>query len=465
MSLKKYIKNIFKKRNINTLSKQLLLSYNTTRNQEQIKYLCHAPFKSMLFTNNGRVLSCCFNRQAILGEYPKQSLKEIWFGHNAEDLRSHIKKNNLDFGCFVCKNHLLNTEFNTVKARMFDHLPENTKGYPSMMEFDLDNTCNLECVMCNADNSSSIRQKSPLYAHYKTPYNEDFVKELEEFIPHLYQASFAGGEPFLIKLYETIWEKMLQLNPNICITVTTNGTVLNDKIKNLLDSGSFEISISLDSINKETYQTIRKNACFETVMANIDYFYNYCKSKNTFFGIWVCPLRINKFEIPDIINYFGEKDIEVFLHTVWVPPSVTLWNLPAHELRELYVYYQTAILKEQTQIQKNNKKRFNEFVLLLKLWLEKAEATLNKVSSIINEEDILEKIKSLHKSKGINEKDTNQKLNITKAKLTYCKQQLPETIYNNAIQILNTYPDDFIYQIFEAGTKEMINDFFKYLNK
>ena len=138
----------------------MMAAYNATRDENQQRHLCHAPFKSMLFANNGSVLACCFNRQAISGRYPQQSLKEIWFSKEAEILRNHVTHNDLSYGCFVCKNQLLNKEFNTVKAKMFDHLPDEVSGYPVMMEFDLDNTCNLECVMCNADNSSAIRNKS-----------------------------------------------------------------------------------------------------------------------------------------------------------------------------------------------------------------------------------------------------------------------------------------------------------------
>jgi len=465
MLLKKILRFLNLSKSEHHLDKQLLKSYNNTRNKNQIKYLCHAPFKSMLFTNNGRVLTCCFNRQAVLGEYPRQTIKEIWFNNRAENLRHYIRNNNLDFGCFVCKNYLLNKEFHTVKARMFDHLPENTKGYPSMMEFDLDNTCNLQCVMCNADNSSAIRHNSPLYAKYSSPYGDDFVEQLEEFIPYLYQASFAGGEPFLIKIYEKIWERMLELNPHIRITVTTNATVLNDKIKNILNRGFFEISVSVDSINKTTYETIRRNAPYEKVMENIDYFYNYCSSKNTYFGVWVCPLRNNMYEIPDVINYFGKKNIEVYLHTVWVPPSVTMWNLPLNEFKKLLDFYLNAHIIQENQEQLNNKKRFDEYVQLVAFWSQNADSDRDEQKQMLPERNIIEKFKKQYLLNKISEKNINQNIENCKNKLKYCKEHLPESCYTQAIKLLNTYPNDFVFQIFEAGTSEMICDFFKYLNR
>ena len=465
--MKKWCELFFKTSYPDALKKSMLGTYNATREDNQQKYLCHAPFKSMLFANNGRVLACCFNRQAISGTYPEQNLKEIWFSKEAEKLRQYVGHNDLSDGCFVCHGQLLNKEFGTVKARMFDHLPDAPSGYPVMMEFDLDNTCNLECVMCNADNSSAIRSKSTLYDTYKSPYDDRFVKELEPFIPHLHQASFAGGEPFLIKLYYDIWAQMMNINPAIRINITTNATVLNDRIKAILEKGYFEISVSLDTVNETTYGLIRKNADFKTVMTNLDYFRDYCKRKGTFFGVWACPLRHNKYEIPELFNYFGERDTEVFLHTVWVPPHVTLWNLTSLELGDLHAFYTAQDLKEDTEVQYKNKQRFLEFTAHIK-----AMATMalmrEKRTPLPQEQPALENyllciLKQQFMHKGLNVKETALKISECKAKLLYAQTHLTTFIYIEGLTALCQYPDAFIFQIFEAGTEKMICDFFKFL--
>ncbi|MDD3875780.1 MAG: radical SAM protein [Bacteroidales bacterium] len=468
--------NIFKqiiKKNIFCVSEKeeakipsWLSDYNKTRQEKQTEFLCHAPYKSMLLSNNGAVLACCFNRQAILGHYPQKTLKEIWFSAEADVLRNKIKNNDLSWGCFVCKNQILNKEFKTVKARMFDHLPQTNQNFPSMMEFDMDNTCNLECVMCNADNSSSIRSRSPLYGPYKNPYDTKILSQLEEFIPHLSQASFAGGEPFLVQQYYDIWEKMMALNPDIKINIITNGTILNDKIKNIIQKGFFDFSISIDSINKETYAKIRKNASLEKVLEHLNYFDTYCKQKNTKLYIWVCPLRLNRFEIHDVFNYFNEKGIEVFLHTVWVPPSVTIWNLPSEELFELSRFYENKKLSTDTLISKNNNSRFREFVSQISQWALMAEM---RESNTQNNQGLIPSLKEKLLKKYIEKKYNPDTLTQRKEefyiKIDFCKSKLPKDIFEHALFLLNTYPDDFIFQIFEAGTKEMIADFFIYLNR
>jgi MoaA/NifB/PqqE/SkfB family radical SAM enzyme len=72
---------------------------------------------------------------------------------------------------------------------------------PKVMEFELSNECNLECVMCNGSFSSSIRKNREKLPPIISPYNDDFVNELDAFIPHLTDAKFLGGEPFMIEIY------------------------------------------------------------------------------------------------------------------------------------------------------------------------------------------------------------------------------------------------------------------------
>jgi MoaA/NifB/PqqE/SkfB family radical SAM enzyme len=76
-----------------------------------------------------------------------------------------------------------------------------------MMELEIENTCNLECVMCIGELSSAIRKNRDKLPPIKSPYNEAFVEQLEEFIPHLKELRFNGGEPFLINSVFRIFEK------------------------------------------------------------------------------------------------------------------------------------------------------------------------------------------------------------------------------------------------------------------
>ena len=56
-------------------------------------------------------------------------------------------------------------------------------NYPRVLEFELSNRCNLACIMCSERVSSSIaKQKDESYKHQEI-YDEEFVNQLDEFIP------------------------------------------------------------------------------------------------------------------------------------------------------------------------------------------------------------------------------------------------------------------------------------------
>lgn len=71
---------------------------------------------------------------------------------------------------------------------------------------------------------------------------------------------------------------MIELNTNIKLSITTNGNVLNDKVKYYLNKLSFHITLSLDTINPEIYKNIRIGGDLNIFLHNFDWFYEYAKT-------------------------------------------------------------------------------------------------------------------------------------------------------------------------------------------
>jgi MoaA/NifB/PqqE/SkfB family radical SAM enzyme len=254
----------------------------------------------------------------------------------------------------------------------FDYLVPNANGYPVLMDFSLENTCNLKCIMCDASLSSSIQKEKKHIAKQKEfIYDEKFLLQLEEFIPHLKHAVFTGGEPFLINTYYTIWERMINVNPEIQINITTNGTIWNKRIENLLKKGKFNITISTDSFVKETYETIRIGAKFNETLKHIQYFAEYCNKQDTVFTVTICPMQINRFEIPEIVNRCNQNAWNFTYNIVLKPWGQALWSLPILDLQKLISFYESALIKVDNDISAQNKKHFNSLISLLKTWEHK----------------------------------------------------------------------------------------------
>src|SRR5688572_3089083 len=95
----------------NPLPAELVKEYNRNRPFGAKKKLCYAPYKSMYFGHEGKVGVCCYNRSQVLGTYPDNSIKEMWFGEKADELRNYVDHNDLSLGCDGCKDHLASGNF------------------------------------------------------------------------------------------------------------------------------------------------------------------------------------------------------------------------------------------------------------------------------------------------------------------------------------------------------------------
>lgn len=335
--LKRHYNSFFRK---NDYPNEMIESYYKSRFIENKKYVCHAPFNNLYFSSEGKVANCwlTFDDPEVYSE--DNTIKEIWNSEKFNKLRENIKDFNLSARCATCLKYLENNNHTNVLAKAYDNNFPIT-DFPSMMEFELSNTCNLECTMCTGLLSSAIRANREQLPKLKSPYGDKFVKELEEFIPHLKEARFNGGEPFLIKLYYDIWEKMIILNPECKMVIATNGTVLNQKVKETLAKGNFHLNISIDSLIPERYATIRVNGKLEVLLQNFLYFKEYCKMNNRNLCVMVNPMRTNWEELPDFVNFCNNHDVFLWFNTIVYPEELSIHKLDQGQLHEIY-----RILKE-----------------------------------------------------------------------------------------------------------------------
>lgn len=334
--------------------------------------LCHAPYKSLFFSQYGEIFACFYNKKEKLGIYPENSIDDIWFGEKLKTLRNYIDNNDLSYGCEDCKRYLINGNFYSVGAWKYDYLPVGTPDYPISIDLQISNKCNLQCIMCSGENSELVRKNVEQKTPYDNPYDDSFVEQLVPYLINLKEISFTGGEPFLIEIYFKIWDKIIKVNPDIKISITTNGTILNKKVKGYLDKLDFNITLSLDSINKENFEAIRVNSNLETILDNLQYFQDYTKQKGTSINVKICPMRQNWKDIPDLIDYLNQKNITAIFNNVLFPPNCTLWNLNASELQNIIMFLKEKNFNSNTKIQKENIDRYNNLIKQIENWKDQA---------------------------------------------------------------------------------------------
>ncbi|MCK9612274.1 MAG: radical SAM protein [Bacteroidales bacterium] len=354
-------------------TKELLKDYNDSRPFGPHSLMCFAPFSSMFFSVFGKASPCYATYFSEQLTYPESSIKEIWNGNGFNHIRQQVKNNDLSDICRFCHISMITKNFGSMLSLKYDHYSFYGKKYPSIMEFELENTCNLECVMCSGFLSSSIRKNREKLSPVEKKYDENFVKQLEEYIPYLKVAEFTGGDPLLIDIYYDIWEKIIEKNPACNILVTTNANTMNKRFRDLMERyNKFSFNVSIDSLQKNTYESIRVNGNFEIAMENISFIHNYVNRNKTTMNFLVCPLQLNWSELPEFVRYGNEHGICVYFHHVIKPPQLTLKSMPAEELQKIYQYLKQFEFSENKIHEKTNKANFKNLTEQIHTWHNKA---------------------------------------------------------------------------------------------
>lgn len=332
-----------------TISLEQARQYNLTRTEGPQTLLCNAPFTSLFINMNGTVNVCGYNKTFILGNINEQKLSDIWNGERHRKLQEAIRNFNLSNGCQACQSKIENGDYH--RASIYFDSPKASKKYTlKKITFELSNTCNLECVMCNGELSSLIRKNvehRPPLKQNKTDY---LVQQLSDFIPQLEFVQFLGGEPLLIKPYYDIWDKIVRENPDCTISVQTNCTVLPKGFINLLDSSDrFIISVSIDSFDKENYERIRVRGDFNEVMKNFQILYRYKVQNKIKLFLNFVPMTINWHEIPVAVDFANKHQIILSMCEVESPYEYSFFSMASVELKKVIDF-----LVENRPVKKGN---------------------------------------------------------------------------------------------------------------
>jgi len=292
---------------------------------------CNAPFNNMYFTVHGKV-SPCWKLPGFCDDWsPERSIKDIWFGEKFGMYRDALKSCNFLARCGECEAEIKKDVWPLAKA--YQKYP--VQKYPSLMELELSNQCNLECVMCSGELSSGIRKNRDKLPPLPQIYTDQFVEELREFVPHLKELRFNGGEPFAQKIVLDICDMVAEISPGLKINIATNGTVYSKRVRKILEQNNTHINISIDSLDAKRYSEIRINGKLSDVYKNLDRYKEYCGEEKSL-SIMVNPMRNNWFEMVDFLKFADEHKTNLWYNTILYPKEWAIWNLPAQALQEIY---------------------------------------------------------------------------------------------------------------------------------
>jgi sulfatase maturation enzyme AslB (radical SAM superfamily) len=332
-------------------------------------------------------------------------LKNIWFGKNRNIYQKKLKKNKLkQVGCLQCLNDIRQKNFDAVNSSRYEPFTDSISSkFPSVMGFRFTDKCNINCIMClsNHNVTHSNMQTEKVY-------DDNFFKDLETFIPHLKYAYFLGGEPFFELLNYRVFDLFDKLNPACRVSVQTNGTILNDKIRKYLRNGNFDINISIDSLQGDVFESIRKGAKFNTIMENLHVFKGICDERGTAFSTCFTPMRMNWQELPDIIGYYNkELHSRVWINKYYFPVRYAIWALSSVEIEKIISSLKEVKFAVNDEISENNVVQFDGYIQVLKAYyqdaLEREEDSTDHTKDV---QRMLNKLKrTVRRSQGVYDAD------------------------------------------------------------
>ncbi|MFK7949338.1 MAG: GTP 3',8-cyclase MoaA [Saprospiraceae bacterium] len=129
------------------------------------------------------------------------------------------------------------------------------------MRLAVTDRCNLRCYYCMPEEGINYVARRELMTY------EEMVRITSAFAKQgITKVRITGGEPFLRKDMMQFLEAISQIPEIEKINITSNGTLLIDKISDLKRLGITSINLSLDSLNRERFYKITRRDDFPKVM-------------------------------------------------------------------------------------------------------------------------------------------------------------------------------------------------------
>ncbi|MEK7845786.1 MAG: radical SAM protein [Nitrospinota bacterium] len=177
---------------------------------------------------------------------------------------------------------------------------KNRLKRPFKVTIEITNACNSDCIMCPRQ-SMTRPVKNMDFELYKKVIDDCGRIGVKIIQP------FNFGEPLMhSKLGEFI--RYAKEHTRSRVQISTNAALLNDeRAMEILDSGLDRINIDIDGITKGTYESVRKNLDFETVVQNTKEFIELKKrlNKNIFITVSIINMNETSGEIEKFKKHWG----------------------------------------------------------------------------------------------------------------------------------------------------------------
>jgi MoaA/NifB/PqqE/SkfB family radical SAM enzyme len=283
------------------------------------KSLCLEAFKSLtITTGNGSVTPCCAFNGRLANIDDVKDLREFFYDSpEMNSVREHELNGKWYLpGCSNCQKFPSSSRKSQFNNWLRTHKPADItpeeKPEPVHLSFDFSNHCNLTCVMCNGEYSSSWRKHDAHFNREVTPMrpeskgrqlSEEHFRQMLDLVQRAKILEIKGGEPLLEPHFDEFLREIAKTNPSIDISVTTNFTRMDQRKAELLSPlRNLALNVSIDGTH-DLYEWMRGfsfKELEEKLLAYLPYF------KNRFISINYTSTIYNFDRLEEFYNWVFE---------------------------------------------------------------------------------------------------------------------------------------------------------------
>ena len=268
---------------------------------------CPVPWTGFIMNPNGEVKNCVLSNQT-LGNINNTDIQDILHSDTNTEIKQFMNTNKQHAGCANCYKLEQGTSgLKNVRSDRYYYLKalssipysaySTSDTTLSTVDMRWRNTCNLACVYCGPELSSTWAKE----LNREISVDEQQLTNTKQYIldnaPNLKNVYLAGGEPLLMKENSELLDR---LDPSCVIRINTNlsnikGPVFEraSKFKNV------HWTVSVETMGTE-FEYVRYGANWETFLENLNVV-KQLDHKISFNMLW---FALNPYSVFDTVDYF-----------------------------------------------------------------------------------------------------------------------------------------------------------------
>lgn len=319
---------------------------------------CILADKGLGLHNSGRTYLCCHSRKYLENDQGQQlyldtdTLEQAWASPTRKEIQTALENNVKHASCQACwdDEHAGKTsrrQWNNLR----NHHATDRDDQPQILDLKMGNTCNMKCRTCNPEVSSQwYREDWELtaqpaegvsYSEYLKRWrripasyhddNQDLWNTMRKWVPNVVYIDYYGAEPMLIKKNFEVLQAAVDQDTakNINLHFSTNGTVWNKEIENLLTQfKQVNIELSIDDIG-DRCGYIRYPSTWDLVSSNLERFLQIQRTNKNFkFGVCTTVNSLNIYYLDEIFEFLAEKRLGINCNMLHLPSQLCVKSLP-----------------------------------------------------------------------------------------------------------------------------------------